>query len=76
MLVVSLSQKVSLFIVLSLIVLIIDNGNCDRDNNANPIHTHHYPPQFRASHSPPYEFIYIPGKKKVFNLFVKSLNSN
>ncbi|CAF3860928.1 unnamed protein product, partial [Rotaria magnacalcarata] len=37
------------------------NGNCYQDDVNNLTHTCQYPPNFRAAHSPSYEYIYIPG---------------
>ncbi|UJR22815.1 hypothetical protein I4U23_025845 [Adineta vaga] len=56
MFIVSLSETILLFIILVLIVYKIDTGNCNQDDNY-----HHYPPKFRAPHSPMYDYIYIPG---------------
>ncbi|CAF0813590.1 unnamed protein product [Adineta ricciae] len=61
MLVVSLSRIVLLLVVLILITFLTDNGNCNHDDHSRTYTHHYYPPQFRASHSPSYDFIYIPG---------------
>jgi len=59
MLVVSLLQNVLLFIISFLLILcLIGKSNCQR----NDISIQHYSTQFRSPHSPPYEYIYIPGK--------------
>jgi hypothetical protein len=63
MLVLSLSKNVLLLAILLLILYVIDNGNCDRNDNNNYLYNYRYPSQFRAPHSPSYEHIYIPGKK-------------
>ncbi len=62
MLVVSLSRTVLLLVILILITFITDNGNCDRDDNSQTYVHHYYPSEFRAAHSPPYDYIYIPGR--------------
>jgi hypothetical protein len=62
MLVVSLSRIVLLLVILTLITFLIDNGNCDRDDNSQTYIRHYYPSEFRASHSPSYDYIYIPGR--------------
>ena len=59
MLVVSLSRIVLLLIILILITFLTDNGNCDRDDTYIQ---HYYPSEFRVSHSPPYDYIYMPGR--------------
>ena len=56
MLVESLSPKVLPFTILVSIVLLIDNGHGERNR------LQHYPLQFRAPHSPSYEYIYLPGR--------------
>ena len=56
MLVESLSPKVFPFTILVSIVLLIDNGRGERHR------PQHYPLQFRAPHSPTYEYIYLPGR--------------
>ena len=62
MLVVSLSRIVVLFIILILITFLTDNGNCDQDDNSQTTRRYSYPTEFRVSHSPSYDYIYIPGK--------------
>jgi hypothetical protein len=65
MLVVSLSRIVLLFIILILITFLIDNGDCDRDDDNSQIYRRHsYPSEFRASHSPSYDYIYMSGREK------------
>ncbi|CAF1277359.1 unnamed protein product [Adineta steineri] len=62
MLVVSLSRiTLLLSVILILITFLIDNGNCDQDEHSRTYIKHYYPPEFRASHSPPYDYISIPG---------------
>ncbi|CAF0881048.1 unnamed protein product [Rotaria sordida] len=61
MLIVSLSRIVLVLIILILITFLTDNSNCDQDGNSQT-HIHRfYPPEFRAAHSPSYDYIYIPG---------------
>ncbi len=65
MLVVSLSRIVLLLIILILITSLTDNGNCDRDDdNSQTYLRYSYPSEFRVSHSPSYDYIYMPGRKK------------
>jgi hypothetical protein len=64
MLVVSLSRIVLLLVILILIAFLTDNGKCDRDDDSKIYLQHRSSPQFRASHSPSYDYIYIPGTKK------------
>lgn len=64
MLVVSLSRTVLLLIILILITFLTDNANCDQDDNRQTSQRHSYPSEFRVSHSPSYDYIYIPGRTK------------
>ena len=64
MLVVSLSRTVLLLIILILITYLTDNGNCDRDDNRQTSQRYSYPSEFRVSHSPSYDYIYMPGRTK------------
>ncbi|CAF4664097.1 unnamed protein product [Rotaria sp. Silwood1] len=61
MLIVSLSRIVLLLIILILIAFLTNNSNCDQDDNSRTHIHRYYPPEFRAAHSPPYDYIYIPG---------------
>ncbi|CAM4742235.1 unnamed protein product [Rotaria magnacalcarata] len=61
MLIVSLPRLGLLLIILILITFLSDNSNCDRDDNRRTYIHHNQPPEFRAPHSPPYDFIYVPG---------------
>jgi hypothetical protein len=62
MLVVSLSRIVLLLVILIFITFLTDNGNCDQDDHSRTYMHRYYPPEFRASHSPSYDYIYIPGR--------------
>lgn len=66
MLVVPLSRIRSSLVVLILIALLADNGYCTDDEHSRIYMRHYYPPQFRASHSPTYDYIHIPGRRAVF----------
>ncbi|CAF2308674.1 unnamed protein product [Rotaria sp. Silwood2] len=61
MLIVSLSRIVLLLIILILIAFLTNNSNCDQDDNSRTHIHRYYPPEFRAAHSPSYDYIYIPG---------------
>ena len=54
-------------LILLFIVYLIDNINADRNHR----YLHHYTPQFRAPHSPPYHHIYIPGTFRFFSLEIE-----
>lgn len=70
MLIVLLSRIVLLLVILILITFLTDNGSCYRDDNSQSYIKHNYPSEFRASHSPSYDYIYIPGRSiKKENLF-------